>query len=115
MSFAGPGLNKQVVPAFYAGARLFKARYTPTLPGTFQFALVDGSGVSFAGNASGVLQVVANSNPSAHGGVIVDSKHPHHFVYEVGQFQPSTHPSIHSCSSTFCTHIASPRMGAGTL
>jgi hypothetical protein len=78
----GPKGSKLFVPGFYDGNGAWKIRVSPTFEGDWQVATrsslpaLDGQRVPFI--------CVPNPSRTAHGGVIVDPRHPRHFVCEDG-------------------------------
>jgi len=69
------------MPGFYDGD-MWKIRVSPTAEGTWSLQThsddpsLDGKSASFV--------CVPNTNPKVHGGLLIDSSHPYHFVFEDG-------------------------------
>jgi len=78
----GPGGVEFVSLGFYDGDNTWKVRVAPHIEGSWSLETksddpqLDGDSVSFL--------CVPNDNPNVHGGLLVDSEHPYHFVFEDG-------------------------------
>jgi hypothetical protein len=78
----GPDGKSFVLPGFFDGNGTWKVRVSPTAAG--KWSLVTTSELAEL-NRKGVKFVcVANTNPSVHGILRVDSRHPHHFIFDDG-------------------------------
>jgi hypothetical protein len=80
-TFTGPKGEDLTVPGFFDGTG-WKVRFAPTAPGAWSYTTT--STVAVANAKTGTLNCVANTNPLVHGRVMVDTTHPHYFVYEDG-------------------------------
>ena len=80
--FTGPGNTTLTVPGFYAGGQTWKIRFSPTVEGTWTYTTT--STDANLNGQTGTITCITNSNTSVHGGLKVDSNHPHYFIYEDG-------------------------------
>jgi len=78
----GPDGKTFRVPGFYDGGDAWKVRVSPTSEG--QWSLVTESDLAALDGKEATFTCVPNLNPNVHGGLRVDSAHPHHFVFEDG-------------------------------
>ncbi|HUT94648.1 MAG TPA: DUF4038 domain-containing protein [Thermoguttaceae bacterium] len=78
----GPDGKTFRVPGFYDGGDAWKVRVSPTSEG--QWSLVTESDLPALDGKEATFTCVPNLNPNVHGGLRVDSSHPHHFVFEDG-------------------------------
>jgi hypothetical protein len=78
----GPGTAKLVIPGFYDGNGIWKIRVSPTAEG--EWRVVTRSSVAALDRRRVGFVCTPNPAPGAHGGVRVDLRHPHHFVFEDG-------------------------------
>jgi hypothetical protein len=81
--FTGPDGTRITIPGFYAGANVWKIRFSPTKPGRWSMTTVSPVAALNAHNEA-EIQCSANSNPAIHGGLLVDPVNRHHFLYEDG-------------------------------
>jgi hypothetical protein len=77
-----PDGSQRRLLGFYDGQGNWKIRVSPDVLG--RWSLVTHSTLPALDNKEIAFTCVANSNPRVHGGLRVDEKHPHHFVYEDG-------------------------------
>ena len=78
----GPHGKTFRIPGFYDGKDTWKVRVSPTAEG--EWSLVTTSGLPALDGKKATFTCVGNANPKVHGGLRVDSTHPHHFVFEDG-------------------------------
>jgi len=78
----GPDDRSCTVPGFYVGDGVWKVRVCPEVEG--EWTLVTESTEAELNGRTTRFSCMPNENPNVHGGLRVDSKHPHHFVYEDG-------------------------------
>ena len=78
--FTGPDGHRLAVPGFYAGEGRWVVRFAPTVPGTWEYR-ISSAHVEVA-QPTGRLRAGARSG--LRGGLRVDPRHPHHFVFEDG-------------------------------
>lgn len=81
--FTGPGGVHLRVPGFYDGSGVWKIRFSPVALGQWSLRTVSRV-VALNGRTETDIQCVPNRHPAIHGGLRVDPRHPHHFVYEDG-------------------------------
>lgn len=81
-TFTKSGSPSITVPGFYAGSQIWKVRFSATAEGTWNYTTTS-SDPSLNGK-TGAISCSPNSNPKVHGGLLVDSNHPHYFIYEDG-------------------------------
>lgn len=78
----GPQNIKMKIPGFYDGNDTWKIRFAPTTEG--EWSITTHSDVLELDNKRMKLDCVSNTNVKVHGPLIVDSKNPHHFIFEDG-------------------------------
>ncbi len=71
------------VSAFYNGSGTFVFRFSPDVTGAWSWRSLCAQVPDLSGRA-GVVQVLGNPSPAAHGAVLVNPAHPHHFIFEDG-------------------------------
>ena len=79
---SGPGGIKLNMPGFYDGHGTWKVRVSPTAEGAW--SLVTHSSAADLDNKTAAFACVANPSAAIHGGLQVDAKLPHQFVWEDG-------------------------------
>jgi hypothetical protein len=80
--FTGPGGIRLTLPGFYDGNGLWKVRFSTAKAGIW--TLVTHASLPDLDGRKLEFRVTANANKIQHGGLRVDTDHPHHFVYEDG-------------------------------
>ncbi|MFP4056384.1 MAG: DUF4038 domain-containing protein [Candidatus Brocadiia bacterium] len=78
----GPGGVGFLAPGFYDGRGTWKVRLAPTEEG--RWSVVTRSQELGLAGARAELECVPPRQPGVHGGLRVDPRHPHHFVFEDG-------------------------------
>lgn len=78
----GPGGIKLTLPGFYDGNKTWKLRFSPTKEGAWVIKTF--SDESNLNNKQVKFSCIKNHNPAMHGGLLVDPKNKHHFIYEDG-------------------------------
>jgi hypothetical protein len=81
--FTGPGGARITVPGFYAGANIWKIRFSPNLRGPWSMTTVSPV-AALNGRTETDIECVPNTDSSIHGGLLVDPLNRHHFVFEDG-------------------------------
>ena len=85
---------------FYDGDSTWRVRFQAGLAGRWRWrtAVTEGPAQVTAGlTRQGEVRCVASNNSAAHGAILVDRAHPHHFVWQDG-----TRPEAISCVATGC-------------
>lgn len=81
--FTGPGGIRLTVPAFYDGGGVWIVRFSPTQPGSWSLRTISAA-PGLGGHVETDIECTPNRDPQIHGGLRVDPRHPHHFIYEDG-------------------------------
>lgn len=79
----GPNGARLSVPGFYDGNSVWKVRVSSPVEG--EWLLVTHSDLAGLDNKRAAFTCVANRSTVIHGGVYIDSKSPHKFIFEDGQ------------------------------
>ncbi len=78
----GPNGAEFTTPGFYDGNKTWKIRVAPDIEG--KWLLETKSDDSGLNGKSVSFLCVPNNNANIHGGLLVDSEHPYHFIFEDG-------------------------------
>lgn len=76
----GPGGARLRIPGFFNGDGTWVVRFSPTQTG--KWTIVTHSTSPALDNQQAAFVCAPNGDPHVHGGLRVDSRHPHHFIYE---------------------------------
>lgn len=78
----GPDGTRLTLPGFYDGENIWKIRFSATKEG--KWSIHTRSDLSCLDSQQAQLVCVKNKNATVHGGLLVDQKNKHHFIYEDG-------------------------------
>lgn len=79
----GPGGIHFTQLGFFDGDGTWKIRLGPNMPGRWSFRTISSDPQLNGKKVKGIV-CVEQTNPRVHGGLLVDTDHPHHFVREDG-------------------------------
>ena len=71
-----------IVPGFYNGGNEWIIRFSASEIGNYTF--LTNSEIKGLNGKKGSVEVVKNTNPNRHGGIVTNSKNPQYFYYEDG-------------------------------